>query len=59
MPANPIRCFEMITKCLPYLCGFAAAAALDSVIDIKTLFLPVMAGATIVSAAAVTWRPGR
>jgi len=44
----------------PYLWGFAAAAALDSAIDIRTLFLPVMAGIVMLSAASVIlWRAGR
>jgi len=49
-----------VTAALPYLWGFAAAAALDHVIDIQTLSLPVMAGAVVVSAgSAILWRAGR
>jgi hypothetical protein len=45
---------------LPYLWGFAAAAALDYVIDVQTLFLPIMAGAAVVSASSVVLgRAGR
>jgi hypothetical protein len=41
---------------LPYLWGFAAAAALDYVIDVQALFLPVMAGVAVVSAGSVVLR---
>jgi hypothetical protein len=41
---------------LPYLWGFAAAAALDYVIDVQMLFLPVMAGVAVVSAGFVVLR---
>jgi uncharacterized membrane protein len=41
---------------LPYLWGFAAAAALGYVIDVQTLFLAIMAGAAVVSAGSVICR---
>jgi len=34
----------------------AAASALDYIIDVQTLFLPVMAGAAVVSAGSVVLR---
>jgi hypothetical protein len=42
--------FSQAVTVLPCLWVFAAAAALDRVIDIQTLFLPAMAGAALVSA---------
>ncbi len=41
MRANTIFCSARGVT--PYLWGFAAAAALDHVIDVQTLFLPVIA----------------
>ena len=48
--------FYSVSAVLPYLWGFAAASALDYVIDVQTLFLPCLAGAAIVSAGSVLLR---
>jgi len=49
-----------VRTALPYLWGSAAAAALDYVVDIRTLFLSVMAGAVVLSAGSVIlWNAGR
>jgi hypothetical protein len=47
------RSFRSARAVLPYVWGFAAAAALDYVIDIQLIFLPVVAAAIVV--AAVPW----
>jgi hypothetical protein len=53
------RCCN-VRAVLPYLWGFAAAAALDYVVDVQTLFLPVMAGVAVVSTTSlVLQRTGR
>jgi hypothetical protein len=41
---------------LPYLWGFAAAAALDHAIDVQALFLPVLVGVAAMSAVSVVLR---
>jgi hypothetical protein len=60
MRSKALQCFHSARAVLPYLWGFAAAAALDYVIDIQTLFLPVMAVVAVISAGAgVLRRAGR
>jgi len=56
MRAKTDQCFCAARKVLPYLWGFAAAAALDYVINVQTLFLTVMAAAAVVSAGSVVLR---
>lgn len=56
MRTKTFQWFHSVRAVLPHLWGFAAAAALDYVIDVQTLFLPVMAGAAMASAAAVILR---
>jgi hypothetical protein len=51
--------FYSVNAVLPYLWGFAAASALDYVIDVQTLFLPVMAGAAVSAGSVVLRRAGR
>ena len=41
---------------LPYLWGVGLAVALDHVIDVQTLFLPVLAGVAVVSAGCLMLR---
>ena len=53
MRARTFQRFYSVRAVLPYLWGFAAAAALDYVIDVQTLFLPVTAVAAVASAASV------
>ncbi len=45
-----------LREIMPYLWGFAAAAALDYIIDVQTLFLPVMASAAVISMACLVLR---
>jgi hypothetical protein len=40
---------------MPYLWGFAAASAPDYAIDVRTLFLPVLAGVTVIAAVFVVF----
>lgn len=56
MRAKTFDCFNSARMVLPYLWGFAAAVALDHVIDIQGLFLPVMAGVAVLSAGCVVLR---
>jgi hypothetical protein len=56
MRSKTFKCFYCVRTIVPYLWGFAAAAALDYVIDVQTLFLPVMVGAAVVSVGAVVLR---
>jgi hypothetical protein len=56
MRAITLRLLDPARTVLPYLWGFAAAAALDHVIDVQTLFLPVLAGVAVVSAASLILR---
>jgi hypothetical protein len=56
MRARTVQFLHSARECLPYLWGFAAAAALDHVIDIQTLFLPVIAATALVCAACVGLR---
>lgn len=56
MHAKTFDRFSTAITVLPYLCGFAAAAALDHVIDIRTFFLPAIAGVAVVSAGCVANR---
>jgi hypothetical protein len=55
MRAKTFQCYYSVRAVLPYLWGFAAAA-LDYVIDVQTPFMPVMAGAAVVSAGSVVLR---
>jgi hypothetical protein len=60
MRAKTFKFFYAARTVLPYLWGFAAAAALDHVTDVQTLLLPVMAGMAVVSATSlVLGRTGR
>lgn len=60
MRAKTFDRFSTAVTVLPYLWGFAAAAALDHVFDIQSLFLPAIAGAAVMSAACmVDRRAGR
>lgn len=56
MRANIVDCFYPVRTIPPYLWGFAAAAALDYVVDVQTLLLPVLAGAAAVSATSLVLR---
>lgn len=56
MCAKTFDRFSQAIIVLPYLCGFAAAAALDRIIDIQNLFLPAVVGAAVVSASLVIRR---
>jgi hypothetical protein len=56
MRATTFQYFNSVKAVLPYLWGFAAAAALDRVIDVQTLFLPVLAGAAVVSGGSALLR---
>jgi hypothetical protein len=56
MHVKTLGCLYSARAVLPYLWGFAAAGALDYVIDVQTLFLPVMAGTVVVSAGSVILR---
>lgn len=56
MSATTFDRFGLVITVLPYLWGFAAAAALDHVIDIQIFFLPAMACAAAVSAGLVMRR---
>jgi hypothetical protein len=56
MRAKTFQRFYSVGAVPPYLWGFAAASALDYIIDVQTLFLPVMAGAAVVSAGSVVLR---
>jgi hypothetical protein len=56
MPAKAFEFFCAAKAVLPYLWGFAAAAALDHVIDVQTLFMPVMAGVAVVGATSLVLR---
>jgi hypothetical protein len=56
MRAKTFQCFYAARIVLPYLWGFAAAAALDYVVDVQTLFLPVLAGAAAVGATSLVLR---
>lgn len=46
----------LLKAALPYLWGFAAASAADSVIDVKTLFLPALAGIAALGATLLVQR---
>lgn len=60
MSATTFDGFRQVITILPYLWVFAAAAALDHIIDVQMFFLPAMVGAAVVSAGLVTRRtPGR
>lgn len=60
MRAKTLERFIAARTVLPYLWGFAAAAALDHVIDVQTLFPPIMAGIAVVSATSlVLWKTER
>jgi hypothetical protein len=60
MRAKAVLCLGSVKTALPYLWGFAAAAALDYLVDVQTLFVPAVAGAAVVSAACVViWRTRR
>lgn len=56
MSATTFDRFGQVITVLPYLWGFAAAAALDHVIDIQIFFLPTMACAAAASAGLVMRR---
>lgn len=56
MRAKTFDCFNSLRVVLPCLWGFAAATALDYVIDVQSLFLPVMTGVAVVSAGCVVLR---
>ena len=56
MRAKTFQGFQSVKAVLPYLWGFAAAVALDHVIDVQTLSLPVMAVVVVVSAGSVVLR---
>ena len=56
MRTKTFKYFYFVRIILPYLWGFAAAAALDYVIDVQTLFLPVIVGVAVVSAGSVVLR---
>lgn len=56
MGAKTFQCFHSVRAVLPYLWGFAAAAALDHVIDVQALSLPVIAVVVAVSAGSVILR---
>ena len=56
MRTKTFKYFYLVRIILPYLWGFAAAAALDYVIDVQTLFLPVIVGVAVVSAGSVVLR---
>ncbi len=56
MRAKASKFFYAARTVLPYLWGFAAAAALDHAIDVQTLFLPVMAGVAVLSATSLVLR---
>jgi hypothetical protein len=60
MRARILRHGFSLREIMPCLWGFAAAAALDYVIDVKILFLPAMAGAAAFGIASLLLRrPGR
>jgi hypothetical protein len=50
MRAKAHRSFRSARAVLPYVWGFAAAAALDYVIDIQLIFLPVVVAAIVLAA---------
>lgn len=56
MRATTFDRFSTALTVLPYLWGFAAAAALDHAFDIQNLFLPAVAGAALMSVARVVNR---
>lgn len=56
MSATTFDRFGQVITVLPYLWGFAAAAALDHVIDIQIFLLPAVVGAAVVSAGFVMRR---
>jgi hypothetical protein len=56
MRAKAFQYLDSARAAAPYLWGFAAAAALDHVVDVETLFLPVMAGAVVASVGALLLR---
>jgi hypothetical protein len=53
---TPVFC--SVRAVLPYLWGFAVAAAVDYVVDVQYLFLPVLAG-VVVGGCMVIRRVGR
>jgi len=56
MRAKTFQGFHSMRAVLPYLWGFAAAVALDHVIDVQTLSLPVIAVVVVVSAGSAVRR---
>ena len=55
----PVKYLQAARTAAPYLCGFAAATALDFAIDLKTLFLPIAAIAAAATAASLILRGRR
>jgi hypothetical protein len=56
MHATVFKVFHAARIVLPYLWGFAVAAALDHAIDVQTLFLPVIACVAVVNATSLVLR---
>lgn len=51
---------DLLKTARPYLWGFAAASAIDYVVDVQNLFLPFLAGAAALNACIiVALRPTR
>ncbi len=56
MRAKTFQYFYSARAVTPYLWGFAAAAALDHLIDVQTVFLPIIAVAAAVNAGCLILR---
>lgn len=56
MRAKTLHLVYGAKRSLPYLWGFAAAAALDYVVDVQTMFLSVLAVAAAISATSLILR---
>jgi hypothetical protein len=54
--AKAFKVFHVARAVLPYLWGFALAAALDHVIHVQALFQPVLACAAMVNATSLVLR---